>query len=252
MIYIFLPAFNEEIALPRLIGKFAEEMKKETESYKIVVLDDGSGDRTARVARNLSGQFPIEVMRHERNLGLGMAMKHGMEHLAKVAQEGDWVVTLDCDDTHEPKFLLDALIKARKGYDIVILSRYGSGGGQEGLSAVKKVLSQGAGLFLKLFFPIRGVREYSCNYRVYSASILKKAIKKFGHDFIRLTNLGFVATPEILIKLRMLGARITESPFVLHYEQKPTPSKNNSFKTIQGYFALVWYYWGRRVKMNHA
>ena len=53
-------------------------------------------------------------------------------------------------------------------------------------------------------------------------------------------------SPELLIKMRMLKARIAESPFVLRYDQKPTASKNNSMRTIKGYFAIVWLYWGRR------
>ena len=245
MIYVFLPAYGEEVALPRLVCKLCEELGKEKEPFKIVVLDDGSRDRTAEVAGKLARTVPMEILRHEKNLGLGATLRDGFEHLAKITNDGDWVVSLDCDDTHEPKYLLRALAKIREGYDVVILSRFSRGGGQEGLSPLKTFLSQGAGFFLKLFFPIHGVREYSCNYRVYRASILKKAMKVFGSDFIRLTHLGFVATPEILIKLRMLEARITESPFVLHYDQKPTPSKNNSLRTIQGYFALVWYYWIR-------
>jgi dolichol-phosphate mannosyltransferase len=173
-------------------------------------------------------------------------MRDGIEHLAKAAADDDLIVTLDCDDTHEPKYLPAALKKIREGYDVVILSRYCPGGGEAGLSPVKAVLSRGAGFFLGVFFPIPGVREFSCGYRVHRASILKRAVERFGRDFIRLPHLGFVVTPEILIRLRMLGARIAESPFTLRYDQKPTKSKNKSLKTIQGYFALLWNYWGRR------
>ena len=94
-------------------------------------------------------------------------------------------------------------------------------------------------------FPIRGVKEYSCGYRVFRASILKKALKVFGDRFIQLPHRGFVVTPEILIKLRMLGARMAEVPFVLNYGQKAGKSKNRPLKTILGYFALVALYWGK-------
>ncbi|OIO38869.1 MAG: hypothetical protein AUJ71_01970 [Candidatus Omnitrophica bacterium CG1_02_49_16] len=247
MIYIFLPAYNEEIALPRLVKKFDEVLKRENEAYKIVVFDDGSTDRTAAVAEGLAKQYPLEVLRHEKNKGLGETMRDGLHHLVNILGEEDIIVTLDCDDTHEPKFIPQAVKKLRTGFDVVVLSRFDEGGGQKGLSAIKTFLSQGAGLFLKFFFPIQGVREYSCNYRVFRGSILKKADRIFGSDFIRLAHLGFAVSPEILIKMRMLRAKIGESPFVLRYDQKPTPSKNNSFKTIKGYFAIVWNYWGRRI-----
>ncbi len=245
MIYIFLPAYNEEIALPRLVKKFNEVLREEFRSYQILLLDDGSSDRTIAVAEELAKRYPIQLLRHEKNKGLGETMRDGFEHLVKIVQDDDVIVTLDCDDTHEPGFLPAAIKKLNTGYDLVILSRFCEGGGQEGLSATKVFLSQGAGFFLKLFFPIRGVKEYSCNYRVFRGAILKKAGRVFGKDFIRLAHLGFAVSPEILIKMRLLGAKISESPFMLRYGQKPTPSKNNSLRTIRGYFAIVWNYWGR-------
>lgn len=246
MVHVFLPAYNESIALPRLVRKFDDELRRAGEAYRIVVLDDGSRDDTVKVARELQKRYPLELLVHERNQGLGATMRDGIEAIAREAADDDVVVTLDCDDTHEPRYLPPALAKLREGYDVVILSRYAPGGGQTGLSGTKTFLSSGAGLFLKFFFPIRGVKEYSCNYRVYRAAILKKALARFGKDLVRLAHLGFVVTPELLIKMRMLGARFAETPFVLRYEQKPSPSTNRALRTIKGYFALVLHFWGRR------
>jgi dolichol-phosphate mannosyltransferase len=247
MIWVFLPAYNEEIALPRLLKKFDDTLKAGPEKYRVVVQDDGSSDDTAAVAEQLTKQYPVTVLRHAKNMGLGETMRDGFRYLLNVVADEDVIVTLDCDDTHEAKFVPAAIQKLRSGCDVVVLSRFCKGGGQEGLSGTKTFLSQGAGLFLKILFPIRGVREYSCNFRVFSGAILKKADRVFGKDFIRLAHLGFAVSPEILIKMRMLGARIAESPFVLRYDQKPTASKNNALRTIKGYFAIVCLYWGRRV-----
>lgn len=246
MIRIFLPAYNEEIALPILVGKFDAVFAAEGTPYRILVWDDGSSDGTRRIAQELAKRYPVDVRWNEKNSGLGRTMINGFEHLAATASDSDVVVTLDCDDTHEPKFVPSAVRRLGEGYDVVVLSRFARGGGQEGLSAFKTLMSMGAGVFLKLFFPVRGLKEYSCNFRAYRASILKKAVQRFGPNFIRLPHLGFVAAPETLVKLRMLGARITEVPFTLRYDQKPTPSKNNSLRTIRGYFELVRLYWGRK------
>ncbi len=246
MIYIFLPAYNEEIALPRVVEKFARQMKEQSEPYRFVVMDDGSGDGTASMARQLSSQYSLELLRHPTNLGLGATLRDGIEYLAKIMCDEDLAVTLDCDDTHEPQFLPAAIHKIRQGYDVVLLSRFCPGGSQGDLRPVRKILSMGAGIFLKIFFPISGVREYACCYRVFRAAVLKRALSVFGKDFIRLASMGFVAVPEILVKLRMLGARITESPFVLQYDQKPGRSKNKPLRTIAGYFVLVALYFGRK------
>ncbi|MCG3175888.1 MAG: Undecaprenyl-phosphate 4-deoxy-4-formamido-L-arabinose transferase [Candidatus Omnitrophica bacterium] len=252
MIWVFLPAYNEEKALPVVARKFRDVFARTGQDYRIVVLDDGSSDRTADVALELSRQLPLTLIRHAKNMGLGPTMDDGLDHLARESADDDVIVTLDCDDTHEPSYTPDAIKRLAEGADVVILSRYSEGGGEEGLSPLKSLLSRGAGLFLKVFFPIRGVREYSCGYRVMTAAILKKAKRRFGARFVHLKDLGFVATPEILIKFKMIGARIAEVPFRLRYDQKPTPSKNRPLRTIYGYFVLVALFWGRRAPADPA
>ena len=246
---VFLPAYNEEIALGILIEKFDAEFKKRGEPYEIVVLDDASRDKTALVAKKMSEKYPVTLLRHETNKGLGQTMIDGLKFVAKNSSAEDVVITLDCDDTHDPEYAHEAIRKMKEGYDLVILSRYQKGGGEKGLSPVKSFLSRGAGTFLKLFFPIRGVKEYSCGYRVFRASALKKAFEIFGDRFIRLPHMGFVVTPEILIQFRRLGFKIAEVPFTLNYDRKPGESKNKPLKTIAGYFALVWLYFGRKVRV---
>jgi dolichol-phosphate mannosyltransferase len=246
VIVVFLPAYNEEDALGRLVGKFDAEIRKTSTPYRIVVLDDGSSDKTAAVAQELSKKYPLELLRHVTNQGLGRTIIDGFGHVSKTTAPEDCVITMDCDDTHDPKYIHAALAKIAEGFDVVILSRYKAGGGERGLSVIKSFLSFGAGLFLKFFFPIRGVREYSCGYRVLKASVLHKAHEVFGDRFVEFPHLGFVVTPEILIKFRMLGCRITEVPFVLQYDQKVGKSKNKPWRTIPGYFALVLRYWGRK------
>ena len=246
MIRVFLPAYNEEGALEPLVKKFDAAFRKENSKYEIVVMDDGSKDRTAAIAQALATEYPLTLLRHLENKGLGETMRDGLVHMAQISSDGDSIVTMDCDDTHDPKYLHSALLKLDEGYDMVILSRYQPGGGEHGLSPIKSFLSRGAGLFLKLFFPISGVKEYSCGYRAMKASALKKTVKAFGKDFVQLPHMGFVVTPELLIKFRMLGLRIGEVPFMLEYGQKPGPSKNKPLKTIAGYFALVANLWGRK------
>ena len=245
MLYIFLPAYNEEEALPRLVMKMDTALKNEPEPYRIVILNDGSRDQTEEIAHELSKKFPIKVLKHPVNLGLGQTMIDGLKYISALANPDDSVVTLDCDDTHEPKYLTEALKKIKRGYDLVILSRFQKGGGEEGLSFRRKMFSRLACLLLKMAFPVPGVRDYTCGFRVFRAETLQKAFQTFGDRFIRLPHLGFVVSAEILVKLRMLGSRITEVPFVLRYDQKPGKSKNKTMKTILGHFTLVALYWGR-------
>jgi dolichol-phosphate mannosyltransferase len=97
---------------------------------------------------------------------------------------------------------------------------------------------------MKVFFPIRGVREYSCGFRAYRAGVIQEAIAFWGNNFIQLKGLGFTGTLEKLVKLNMLGARFGEVPFVLRYDRKVSPSKMVGSITTLGYLIMtILYYW---------
>jgi len=98
--------------------------------------------------------------------------------------------------------------------------------------------------FMKVFFPIKGIREYSCGFRAYKAGIIQEAISQYRDNFIQLKGLGFTCTLEKIIKLKLLGARFAEVPFTLHYNQKLSDSKMVSSITTLGYMVMVlMYYW---------
>ncbi|HUP05577.1 MAG TPA: hypothetical protein VMU47_00385, partial [Caldimonas sp.] len=115
---------------------------------------------------------------------------------------------------------------------------------QLGVSAYRAFISRCANVFMKVFFPIRGLREYSCGFRAYSAEIVQQAIARYGNDFIQLKGLGFTCTLEKLVKLKLIGARFAEAPFVLRYDQKVSDSKMVSSITTLGYLVMtILYHW---------
>ena len=106
------------------------------------------------------------------------------------------------------------------------------------------MISRAANLFMKIIFPVSGVREYSCGFRAYRAGIIKKAISIYGNNFIQLKGLGFTGTLEKLIKLNLIGAKFSEIPFVLRYDLKDSPSKMVTSITTMGYLVMaVLYHW---------
>ena len=99
-------------------------------------------------------------------------------------------------------------------------SRYVGNGGQKGISTYRKFISLMANQFMKIFFNIKGLKEYSSGYRIYTYEIIDRAINVYGNNFIQLKGFGFACTLEKLVKLNLIGARITEVPFVLRYDEK--------------------------------
>ena len=113
-----------------------------------------------------------------------------------------------------------------------------------GVSGYRAFISQSANLFMKVFFPISGIREYSCGFRGYRAEKIKEAITFYGNNFIQLKGLGFTCTLEKLIKLKLIGAKFCEVPFLLRYDQKKSSSKMVFSITALGYFImLILYHW---------
>jgi dolichol-phosphate mannosyltransferase len=244
MIIVLLPAFNEEASLPKIFPKLDVVLSNREEEYKVLVCNDGSSDRTGDVLKDMLGSYPLEIITHKMNRGLGETSRDLFEHAAEIARIGDVIVRLDCDDTHEPEFIPSLVSKIREGNDVVIASRFAPGGGQLGVSRYRAFISRCANLFMKFFFPIKGLREYSSGFRAYRAEKVIEAINFYGNDFIQLKGLGFTCTLEKLVKLKMIGARFSEAPFVLRYDQKASDSKMVSSITTLGYLVMtLLYHW---------
>lgn len=251
MILILLPAYNEVPSINSLLPKIKRVMGVNGYNYRVLVVNDGSSDGTRAVVEVHAATVPIEVLDHRINRGLWETIRDGFEYAAQICQPEDIIIRMDADDTHDPQYIPNMLEKIEQGYDVVIASRFQPGGGAEGLDTYRTFISRCANLVMKLFFPIRGIWEYSCGYRAYRAEIVQDAIRIFGNSFIDLKGVGFTCTLEKLIKFRMMGARFAEVPFVLRYDQKLSSSKMLSSITTLGYFVLILKYiypWGETGK----
>ena len=244
MIFILLPAYNEENSLLALLPKIRDTMVPLGEPYRILVCDDGSTDRTGEILKQFRSELPLDVITHNINRGLGETSRDLFERAAEISDVDDVIVRLDCDDTHEPNVIPLIVAKVREGCDVVIASRFVEGGAQIGVSKYRSFISRCANLFMKLFFPIENLKEYSSGFRGYHAGKIKEAIEFYGNNFIQLKGLGFTCTLEKIVKLKMIGATFSEVPFVLRYDQKRSESKMVSSVTTLGYIVMaLLYHW---------
>jgi glycosyltransferase involved in cell wall biosynthesis len=113
---IIIPAYNEEHS----IGSFLEELQnwlsqdKASCEYEVIVVDDGSQDKTAKVVGRIMG---IKLICHQFNKGYGAALKTGLRNAS-----GEIVVTMDADGQHNPKDI-GRLLQALGEYDMVVGAR---------------------------------------------------------------------------------------------------------------------------------
>lgn len=229
-IYFALPAFNEEKDLANLLTAFERQMDTSGYLFRIVIVDDGSTDGTLRLIREWSVKTPIEVVQHETNRGLGETIRDALDVAASLADADDIIVTMDADNTHSPAVIPSMVEAIDKGADVVIASRYREGSKVVGLSFFRHVMSYGARFLFQIVFPIEGVRDYTCGFRAYRASMLQSAFARYGKTLIQ--ERGFASMAEILLKLRALKPAFHEVPMVLRYDFKSGDSKMRIGATV--------------------
>lgn len=229
-VIVALPAYNEETALPELLERIGESFADNGMPYEVVIVDDGSADETANIAEQMSLQMPIHLVRHEQNQGLGPTLRDGLKEALDRAGERDIIVTMDADNTHPPG-LIDKMVRMiHEGCDVVIASRFESGGCAVGVPFERHLLSLGARVLFSIMFPMRGVRDYTSGYRAYRTSVVRQGFADHGDKFVG--EKGFSCMADVLLKLRNQGALFGEAPLRLRYDRKGGASKMKVLQTI--------------------
>lgn len=133
LISIVLPSYNEELALERVVSEIRQVMDDLGAKYEILVVDDGSVDKTAEVAKTL----PVRLVRHRRNYGVGRARKTGIIHA-----HGEIVVMTDADGTYPAKSIPEVL-RLLQWNDMVIGARQVEAGTMPLLRSAAKNIIRG-------------------------------------------------------------------------------------------------------------
>lgn len=189
-----LPAFNEEVAIGSIV------LRTKQYADRVIVIDDGSSDRTADVAR-LAG---AEVIQHSKNRGKGAALKTGFESLNGV----DIIVTIDTDGQHDPadipKLVEPILIGEA---DIVNGSRYINGSKKDtplyrrlGQMVLDKATNMGSGL---------NVTDSQSGFRAFAA---------YTKDVFRFEQNGLAIESEMLADAAKAGLRVKEVEIGVRYD----------------------------------
>jgi dolichol-phosphate mannosyltransferase len=234
---IVLPAYNEADNLPALLRALQETMEDNRIAYEVIVVDDGSRDHTAALVESWSAELPLVLVRHEVNQGLGATLRDGLHTALERAGARDIVVTMDADDTHMPGLIVQMVRMIGEGYDVVIASRYRAESRVYGVPPLRRVMSRAASLLMRIVFPIRGVRDFTCGYRAYRADVLQRAVDRYHGEFVNQE--GFQCMVDILLKLRPMRLIFGEVPLLLRYDRKGGQSKMQVGRTAKNTLLLL-------------
>ena len=229
-----MPMYNEELDIGNHLVKLTKVLKK---GYEILILDDGSKDKSAEIVKKFAKKAKIILVQHEVNQGLSTTLNDIFYETAKRVKEDDVVVTMDADDTHNPKYIEEMVKGIALGHNYVVASRFRKGSKELGYAKYKIFLSGGINVVLKILFPVKRLRDYTTGYRAYKGSIIKNLVRDHGRKII--TAKGFVGMAEILMKMRKYGLKVKEIPLIYRYDQKRGLSKLKLWTTIKEYLKLI-------------
>ncbi len=186
---VVVPLYNEEESLPHLVEQLLDALRPSGERFELVLVNDGSSDRTAEVLEQLSHEVPeLVAVLLRKNYGQTAAMAAGFD----VAQ-GDVIVSLDGDLQNDPADIPMLLSKLREGYDLVSGWRHQ----RQDAALQRKLPSRIAN---RLIGRVTGVKlhDYGCSLKAYRQEVLAD-MRLYGELHRFLPALAFIE-----------GARITE------------------------------------------
>ena len=224
---ISLATYNECENLPTLTAQIFEFAP----DADILVVDDSSPDGTADwVEEQMQSDSRFKLIKRPGKQGLGTAILAAMEY---AIQNGyDFLINMDADLSHPPRFLPAIRAKAEEGFfDVVIGSRYVSGGKIEGWTLSRRLMSRGINFYARWLLGLK-THDNSGSFRCYRTTLLQqldpKSILSQGYSFFE----------EILYRLRKLGGTFTEVPITFE-ERRVGKSKLNVKEIIAALFLLL-------------
>ncbi len=212
-ISFFCPAYYDEKNIPILIPKIINVLQETTSGFEVLIVDDGSPDKTGEVADSLANKYShlVKVIHHKKNLGYGAALRTGFLS----ADKFDFVFYTDGDiqyDVDEIKKMLPYLNK----YEVVIGFR-----SKRALTTSRQLQTAVYNFIVRILFGLQ-IKDINCSMKIIS----RKALSK-----INLESNGAFIDAELLIKLKKNNYKIKEVE-VTHFPRKFGKASGGSIKVI--------------------
>jgi glycosyltransferase involved in cell wall biosynthesis len=222
-ISVFFPCFNEQAAVETLTRKTLAVLNKLTGDFEVIIVNDGSGDKTAVIAERLAKEIPqVRVIHHPRNLGYGLALRSGFRAATK-----ELVFYTDGDNQFNVEELAD-ILPLMEQYDIVSCYRINR---QEGL--VRKFNAFCWTRLVCLLFGLK-LRDIDCAFKLYHRRIF---------DDMNLISAGALIDTEVLARAARKGYTIVQRG-VRHYPRMAGRPTGANIRVIFRAFRELFHLYG--------
>jgi dolichol-phosphate mannosyltransferase len=201
---IILPAYNEEQCIERAILKVLDAVKNFCQRYEIIIVDDGSSDRTSEIASSLARENPcLRLIKHEKNTGYSCAIMTGIKNATM-----PFLFFMDSDNQFDPEDL-NLLIPLTEKYDIVTGYRT-----ERKDTEFRIFLSQAYNKLISRLFGL-DLKDINCAFKIFRKSIF---------DSLEVKSRRFLFNAELLVRAKKLGLSTGQVP-VRHFPRSAGKSK---------------------------
>lgn len=223
---IIIPTYNEIENLESLLDAVTSVTPA---SVDILVVDDNSPDGTGKLADEFAKRNPrVHVLHRAKKMGLGTAYVNGFKW--GLEREYDAFIEMDADFSHDPKYL-PTMLERLQQYDVVIGSRYVSGGGTVNWGVGRKILSRGGSLYSRLILNAP-IRDFTGGFNGWKRKVLETV------SLETLRSDGYSFQIELKYRAFLKKYKITEFPIVFE-DRKVGKSKMNK-KIVFEALGRVW------------
>lgn len=201
---IIIPAHNEEARLPETMRQVFEFLELQPYSSEVILVENGSNDRTLEIAQAFRSDFPNLSIYQETQPGKGLAVRRGM-----LAARGEYRFMCDVDFSMPVSEINHFLPPALNGYGAAIASREAPGAKRYGEPAYRHLVGRIFNTLIRLI-ALPGLQDTQCGFKCFRAEVAEEV-------FRRQILGGWSFDVEVLFIARQLGYRIVEVPIPWYY-----------------------------------
>jgi dolichyl-phosphate beta-glucosyltransferase len=205
---VVIPAYNEEKRLPQTLQAVVSYLSKQVYAWEVVVVDDGSKDKTVELVKKFSEWEPrVRVLNYGENKGKGYAVKYGMTRA-----KGKYRLFMDADNSTTVDHFTKFFSYFKQGYDVVIGSRDVKGAKVAVHQAKwKEWLGDLGNLWIQLW-AVPGIKDTQAGFKVFTDAAAEAVF-----PYLTIDRWGFDVEALAVASLR--GFRIAEVP--IHWVNDP-------------------------------
>jgi dolichyl-phosphate beta-glucosyltransferase len=225
---VVIPAYNEEKRLKRTINEIFDYLSKKNFSFEVIVVNDGSKDKTSDVVRELMKKYQnLTLIENKENKGKGWVVRQGM-----MKAKGKLRLFTDADNSTPISEIEKFLIEFEKGADIVIGSREIKGAILDPPQPLfRRFMGEGFKILRKIILGLWEIQDTQCGFKCFKSEVVEKIFPKCKIN-------RFAFDPEILILAKRENYKIKEIPVYWRNDLESKVKFNSIFNMAKDLFKI--------------